>query len=196
MNFKKYFPYYIYGKSYKEKYEYLNFSNKINDNKFIVLSYFKNYFYIYTDNFQLITKILIKENINYMIPFRNYGAIIYTKNHNILFFDSKYHIYAKFEKYWDSSIMHKYILKNNVYLFKGKNIFVIDIKNKILKEKYFFDNKQIKNIYYDYNNINLQSFEVNEFINFNDDDKKGNIKKIIVVEENEQFLKKYYYLFL
>jgi len=92
--------------------------------------------------------------------------------------------------------MHKYILKNNVYLFKGKNIFVIDIKNKILKEKYFFDNKQIKNIYYDYNNINLQSFEVNEFINFNDDDKKGNIKKIIVVEENEQFLKKYYYLFL
>ena len=50
MNFKKYFPYYIYGKSYKEKYEYLNFSNKINDNKFIVLSYFKNYFYIYIDN--------------------------------------------------------------------------------------------------------------------------------------------------
>ena len=92
MNFKKHFPYYIYGKSYKEKYEYLNFLNKINDKKFIVLSYFKNYFYIYTDNLQLITKIVIKQNINYMIPLNNYSPIIYTKNQKILFFDSKYHI--------------------------------------------------------------------------------------------------------
>jgi len=136
MNFKKHFPYYIYGKSYhKEKYEYLNFLNNINDNKSIVLSYFKNYFYIYIDNFQL-------------------------------------------------------------YLFKDKNIFVIDIKNKILKEKNFFNNKQVKNIYYDYNNINLQ-IEVNEFINFNfNDDKIENIKKIIVVDENEQLLKKILLSFL
>ena len=53
-----------------------------------------------------------------MIPLNNYGAIIYTQNHNILFFDSKLHIYAKFEKYWGSLIKHKYIKNNNVYLFK------------------------------------------------------------------------------